>query len=524
MKHMTVGKKIGFAGALLVAMTIALGVASLINVKRMARYQEATVSDAMPGVYDMGRVMSLANDMRSRMLLHIASSNPQDAVRFEGEIASFRERVKAAMKEYEKTIFRAEDREGFSKIEPAFDRWFASWEPVRLVSRQGKNKEAFAMFQQNVTPPMSDLQKAINDEIEQNKRFGDECTLNSSNAASSANWWIWGLLGSSLVTGGGLGFYIVLGINGALKQSAAELTEGARQITSAAGQVASSSQSLAQGASEQAASLEETSASIEEISSMTRRNAENSQSAATVMTAVDQNVQNGNRTLDQMVVSMQEINASSGKISKIIKVIDEIAFQTNILALNAAVEAARAGEAGMGFAVVADEVRNLAQRSAQAAKDTAGLIEESIVAEVIRAITDSATKVKTLVDEVNLGSQEQARGIDEISKAINQMNQVTQSTAANAEESASASEELSAQAEALNQVVVRLGSLVDAGEAHVETWAPGRSKQQAANGRDLHALRSSISRETPAVRARIGAGKTKAGRTATSLDDEFTEM
>ncbi len=168
MKHMTVGK-IGSAGALLVAMTIALGMASLINVKRMARYQEATVSDAMPGVYDMGRVMSLANDMRSRMLLHIASSNPQDAVRFEGEIASFRERVKAAMKEYEKTIFRAEDREGFSKIEPAFDRWFASWEPVRLVSRQGKNKEAFAMFQQNVTPPMSDLQKAINDEIEQTR-------------------------------------------------------------------------------------------------------------------------------------------------------------------------------------------------------------------------------------------------------------------------------------------------------------------------------------------------------------------
>src|SRR4029077_11204444 len=214
-----------------------------------------------------------------------------------------------------------------------------------------------------------------------------------------------------------------------LRSATEQLAEGAGQITSAASQVASSSQSLAQGASEQAASLEETSASSEEITSMTRKNAENSQSAANVMSAVDQHVKEGNRTLEQMVVSMAEINASSDKISKIIKVIDEIAFQTNILALNAAVEAARAGEAGMGFAVVADEVRNLAQRSAQAAKDTATLIEESVakssegsanlqkVTEVIHSITSSSSKVKVLVDEVNLGSQEQARGIEQISKA-----------------------------------------------------------------------------------------------------------
>src|SRR5258705_7086872 len=210
------------------------------------------------------------------------------------------------------------------------------------------------------------------------------------------------------------------------------------------------------------------------MASMTRKNAENSQQAAVFMNAVSQRVAEANRTLADMTRPMQEIGASSGKIAKIIKVIDEIAFQTNILALNAAVEAARAGEAGMGFAVVADEVRNLAQRSAQAAKDTAALIEDSIlksgegskklgeVVTSIQAITEGAGKVKTLIDEVEASSKEQAQGIEQISKAVSQMDEVTQRTAANAEQSAAASEELNAQSKALMTVVAQLENLVGA--------------------------------------------------------------
>jgi methyl-accepting chemotaxis protein/methyl-accepting chemotaxis protein-1 (serine sensor receptor) len=227
---------------------------------------------------------------------------------------------------------------------------------------------------------------------------------------------------------------------------------------------------------------------MEEMASMTRRNAENSQQAAAMMADTETLVKSANASLDEMVVSMTAIKESSDKVSKIIKTIDEIAFQTNILALNAAVEAARAGEAGMGFAVVADEVRSLAQRSAQAAKDTSGLIEESItraseghqrvtqVSTSIHAITDSASKVKSLVDEVSVASSQQAQGIDQVAQAITQMEKVTQTTAATAEESAAASEELSAQAETSMTVVTRLAALVGGTASQVAPVRGGSTK------------------------------------------------
>jgi methyl-accepting chemotaxis protein len=271
-----------------------------------------------------------------------------------------------------------------------------------------------------------------------------------------------------------LGFSIgvVMRINTRLLQPTDELENGSQQLAAASGQVSSASQRLADGASEQAASLEETSSSLEEISTVTRLNAESAQQAKESSHLAREAAESGLADMENMITAMSEIQKSGDKIAKIIRTIDEIAFQTNILALNAAVEAARAGEAGLGFAVVADEVRNLARRSAEAAKETTEIIEESIVksragseiskqvAEGLSSIVAKARQVDDLVGQISLASQEQSQGVGLINTSISQLDNVTQGNAAAAEESASAAEQLRSQASLLHDMVAQLRSMV----------------------------------------------------------------
>ncbi|MDY0040138.1 MAG: methyl-accepting chemotaxis protein, partial [Desulforhabdus sp.] len=275
----------------------------------------------------------------------------------------------------------------------------------------------------------------------------------------------------------------------------AGLGEAAEQVASGANEVASSSQQLAEGSSQQAAALEESSSSLEQMTSMTRQNASNAGHANSLMKEAIQVVSKANGSMQQLTTSMQEISQASEETSKIIKTIDEIAFQTNLLALNAAVEAARAGEAGAGFAVVADEVRNLAMRAADAARNTASLIEGTVkkvheggqvvarTNEEFSAVAKTSGKVDELVSEIAAASNEQAQGIEQVNRAVAEMDKVTQQTAAIAEESSGASEEMSSQAGRMKKFVEQLIYIVGGNGNHVN-GEESSARQSAEAGRE----------------------------------------
>jgi methyl-accepting chemotaxis protein len=481
MKNLTIGKRIITGFAIILLLFAGVAVASFILLKHVKASVVSIQTDSVPGLVAAGRIKASAANGQRFVLRHVLAKTADEKKVFEDKIAAVTTATAEAIADYEKVSNTAEDKKSMDEVKATREKNSEVRKVVLQLSRDGKADEALQVIATNQAAAYEAYQKEVDDLVNFNE---DDAVAATKSALASTVMASNGIVGAALFTivlGLVLAMVIVRSISKVLKNVSVSLAEGAEQTVSAAGQVSSSSQSLAEGASEQAASLEESSSSLEEMASMTKRNAENAQKASELTKQTRAAADKGSADMQTMITAMDGIKTSGDETAKIIKTIDEIAFQTNILALNAAVEAARAGEAGMGFAVVADEVRNLAQRSAQAAKETAAKIEGSLsraaqgveisakVAMSLDEITSKVRQVDELVAEVAGASREQTEGITQINIAVGQMDKVTQSNAANAEESAAAAEELNAQAETMKQSVSELQQLVGGNGSVVHT-------------------------------------------------------
>ena len=380
-------------------------------------------------------------------------------------------RIASEIAELHRMALNTEESKALDVIQAHVNSWGPTYQRYLALAQSRDFPTAHQLMAETIRPMVAQIEKAADTLIEEQRKNLALGRVRAEAQAASALWRAAITVSFALVAALA-GLYIVRQVARTLRRRSAELQEMSAQVAATAGLLAKSNQALATSAAQQAQSIRQTAAATEEIDSHTHRNVTATQSAAEVMTRETELSVDAGAKLDGLLASMQQMVAASNRISTIIKTIDGIAFQTNILALNAAVEAARAGEAGLGFAVVADEVRALAHRSAEAAKDTADLVSNSIeynaagterlneVSRLISEMTKRIAGVKQTIDEVNANTQEQARGLDQIAQSVSQMDQATQSAAEEVEQRAAASRQLAAQADELSNVVGALRAMV----------------------------------------------------------------
>ncbi|MEW6658969.1 MAG: methyl-accepting chemotaxis protein [Thermodesulfobacteriota bacterium] len=466
------GTKLALGFMVILSLLVIMLVLSVSRLNLLNEYLDDIVDNKNPKVnqaYDLkADIYDIARAVRNMAISNDAEFSKQEKARIDKNRADFA----GTMAKLEKTVHSQKGIEIISRIKQSNATVRPLVDKAVVLGLENKAEEAGKVLFTEVRQPqaklLNDLQDLVDYQTALAKKSGDTATQ----ATAQARQFLYLLGGGALLLGFLLAFFLTRSITKPINRTITGLNEGAEQVASASTQVSSASQSLAGGASQQAAALEETTSSLEEMASMTRQNAASAKEAESLMSETTRVVEGANHSMGELTRSMREVSAASEETAKIIKTIDEIAFQTNLLALNAAVEAARAGEAGAGFAVVADEVRNLAMRAAEAAKNTANLIEGTVAkvkegsglvektGEAFSLVSARTSRVQEFVAEIAAASLEQAQGVDQINKAVNEMNQVTQQVAANAEESASASEELNAQAEQMKGFVWQLTEIV----------------------------------------------------------------
>jgi methyl-accepting chemotaxis protein len=570
MKYWTIKKQIILGLSILFLINLVTGIFTCIGISKLKFFMENISTSQLRSVHAIGQIQSGENEVYDLMLHSLLAQTPEEEQSYASRLTDADNKVDQMIAAFQETATLEEtEQRMFGKTLTDRESLKASWLPVRELSFQMKTKDAFALFKNKTEPAYQKLKTSLQEEIDFNKQIADVTADQSIELTGNTLRLVTASFIIMLSACFAIGFIIVRSLNRVLTDVADSLGEGANQIVAASGQLASASQTLAQNANEQAASLQETSSALEQIGSMTKRNSENAQAAQALTGETRNAAEAGAQRTDEMQAAMKAISkastemgvaihgitTSSNSISKIISTIDEIAFQTNILALNAAVEAARAGEAGMGFAVVAEEVRSLAKRSADAAKETATMIEAAVnqsqigvevnsrvtarIAEVVQkanGVRDSlahivakARQVDSVVGQITEASKEQNAGLEQINSAINVMNQVTQANAAGSEETASASEELTTQSMELRAGVDVLVKLVN-----------GHSFDDAREKTSVQANESSSRKSEPPVRkldlkprknatasalSTNGNGHHANGRNGTdNADDSFFDM